>query len=52
MITTPDLTIHDWIGSVIDWSVQAKVSRAIKADGLVTVARKCMLTQCANYDYV
>ena len=34
------------------WSVQAKVIRAIKADGRATVARKCMLTQCADYDYV
>ena len=35
----------------MDWSVQAKVSRAIKADGRATVARKCMLTQCADYDH-
>ena len=34
------------------WSVQTKVSRAIKADGRTTVARKCMLTQCADYDHV
>ena len=46
------MTIHDWIGAVMDWSAQAKVSRAIKADGLATVARKCMLIQCADYDYV
>ena len=36
-----------WIGQL-----QAKVSRAIKADGLATIARKCMLNQCAVYDYV
>ena len=36
----------------MDWSVKAKVSRAIKADGRATVARKCMLTQCADYDYI
>ena len=39
----------------MDWSVKcihAKVSRAIKADGLAFVARKCMLNQCADYDYV
>ena len=36
----------------MDWSVQAKVSRVIKVCGLATVARKCMLTQCADYDYV
>ena len=46
------MKIHDWIGSVMDWSVQAKVSRAIKADGLASIARKCMLNQCADYDYV
>ena len=36
----------------MDWSAQAKVSRSIKADGLATVARKCLLTQCADYDHV
>ena len=36
----------------MDWLVQAKVSRAIKADGRGTVARKCMLTQCIYYAYI